>query len=188
MLRLVPNDPVALRQLGTLYLEQGQVIQAYPPLKKAAELHPEDPELQLKFGEAALALRQLPEAREVAQEVLEKKPGDEAALLLLVDTAVTPDEIKQTQEAIDRLRGNDQDRASYHLALGILELRQHNEARAESEFKAALALDPKSSGAYSALGRLYLEPQRSQSGRGGNEDCGRSEPAAITNAVAVPRF
>ena len=89
-------------------------------------------------------------------EVLEKKPGDEAALRLLVDTAVTPDEIQETQTAIDRLREKDRDRASYHIALGILELRQQNEAGAEKEIKAALELDPKSSRAYPALGRIYL--------------------------------
>ena len=88
-------------------------------------------------------------------QVLDKKPGDETALLLLVDTAVTPDEIKQTQKLIESLREKDQDRASYHLVLGILDLRQKNDVRAESRFKASLELDPKSSGAYSALGRLY---------------------------------
>ena len=40
VLRVTPNDAVALRQLGALYLTQGQVIQAYAPLKKAIELQP----------------------------------------------------------------------------------------------------------------------------------------------------
>ena len=145
---------MALRQLGAIFLDQGQLIQAYPLLKQAADLQPDDPELQLKFGQAALALRQLTQARDLAQQALGKKPGDETALLLLVDTAVAPDEIKETQTLIESLREKDQDRASYHLALGILDLRQKNDA-AEDEFKAALELDPKSSGAYSALGRLY---------------------------------
>jgi len=155
VLRLNPNEPAALSQLGGLYLEQGQMLQAYPLLKQATDLNPEDVELQLKLGEAALSLRQLADARESAQKVLDKKPGDEAALLLLVDTAVTPDDIRETQRSIERLRGNDKDRASYHLVLGILEFRLQNDARAESEFKSALQLDPKSSGAYAALGRLY---------------------------------
>lgn len=155
VLRLTPNDPVALRQLGIIYLDQGQLIQAYPLLKQAADLLPEDPELQLKFGQAALALGQRMQARDLAQPVLDKRPGDEAALLLLVDTAVTPDEIKETQKLIESLREKDRDRASYHLVLGILDLRQTNDTRAESAFKAALEMDPKSSGAYSALGRLY---------------------------------
>jgi tetratricopeptide (TPR) repeat protein len=155
VLRLVPNQPVALRQLGTIYLDQGQLIQAYPLLKQATDLQPEDPELQLKLGRAAFSLGQLRQARDLAQQVLDNKPGDETALLLLVDTAAAPDEIKETQKLIEGLRAKDQDRASYHLVSGILDLRQANAARAESEFKSALELDPKSSGAYSALGRLY---------------------------------
>ena len=47
VLRLAPTDPVALRQLGIIYHDQGQVIQAYPLLKQAAELHPVDVDVQL---------------------------------------------------------------------------------------------------------------------------------------------
>lgn len=154
-LRVMPSDPVALRQLGIIYFDQGQHLQAYPLIKQAAEVQPEDPGLQIKFGQAALALGQLTQARELAERALDKKPGDETALLVLVDTAVAPDEIKETQKLIENLREKDQDRASYHLVLGILDLRQGRDVRAESEFKASLALDPKSSGAYSALARLY---------------------------------
>jgi tetratricopeptide (TPR) repeat protein len=155
VLRLAPNDPMALSQLGIIYFDQGQIIQAYPLLKQALDLRPDEPALQLKLAQAALALGQLMQARDLAQQVLEKKPGDETALLLLVDTATTTDDIKETQQLIEGLRGRDRDRASYHLVLGILDFRLTNNARAESEFKAALELDPKSSGAYSALGRLY---------------------------------
>src|SRR5262245_4710649 len=155
VLRLAPKDPVALRQLGIIHLDQDQYVQAYLLLKQATELQPDDPELQLKLGQAALAFGWLTQARDLAQQVLDKKPGDETALLLLADTAVAPDEIKETQKLIESRREKDQDRASYHLAVGILDLRQKNDARAESEFKTALELDPKSSGAYAALGRLY---------------------------------
>lgn len=155
VLRLTPTNPVALRQLGIIYFDQGQLIQAHPLLKRATELQPDDLELQLKLGQTALAFGQLPEARDLGQQVLTKKPGDETALLLLVDTAVAPEEIKETQKLIESQRDGDQDRASYHLALGLLDARQSNEARAENQFKAAIELDPKSSAAYSALGRLY---------------------------------
>src|SRR5947209_5255430 len=70
VLRLAPNDPVALRQLGILYHDQGQIVQAYPPLKKAAELLPEDSEVQLKLGLTLLSLRQFAEARDSALQVL----------------------------------------------------------------------------------------------------------------------
>ena len=88
-------------------------------------------------------------------QVLEKQPGQEQALLLLADASRTPDDIEDARKLIQSLREKDQDRAHYHLALGALDLRQNDQARAESEFKAALTLDPKSSEAYAALALVY---------------------------------
>src|SRR5262249_21912576 len=95
------------------------------------------------------------QARDAALLVLEKQPGDEQALLLLANGAVTPADIEETRKQIDDLRSRDQDRPGYHLALGTLNLGQKNLAEAENEFKAALELDPKSSAAFTALGILY---------------------------------
>ena len=35
VLRLAPEDPAALRQLGSIYVDQGQSLQAYTLLKKS---------------------------------------------------------------------------------------------------------------------------------------------------------
>ena len=155
VLRFDPADPLAQRQLAIIYYDQGQLPQAYTQLKKSAELQPDDLELQLKLGLTYLSVRDYKQARDAALRILEKQPGNEQALLLLVDTALAPDEIEETRKTVEKLRGQDQDRAGYHLALGTLDLRQKEEARAESEFKQALNLDPKSAVAYMALGNLY---------------------------------
>ena len=155
VLRLAPEDPAALRQLGSIYLDQGQTLQAYPLLKKSSELQPDDPEIQVKLAAAFLSVGAYTEARDAAQQVLDKQPGNEQALLLLVDASRKPDDIEDARKLIQSLREKDQDRARYHLALGTLDLRQNDQPRAESEFKAALKLDPKSSEANAALGALY---------------------------------
>jgi tetratricopeptide (TPR) repeat protein len=155
VLRLDPADPVALPRLALVYEGQGELIQAYPLLKKSAELQPDNLEVQLKFGLANLAIHEYAQARDAAQQILGKQPGHEQALLLLAYTAFAPEEIAETRKLVESLRAQDQDRAGYHLALGVLDLRQKDEARAESEFKTALALDPKSSAAYAGLGMLY---------------------------------
>jgi tetratricopeptide (TPR) repeat protein len=155
VLRLAPEDPAALRQLGSIYVDQGQSLQAYTLLKKSSELQPDDPEIQLKFASVLLAAGSYTEARDAAQQVLEKQPENEQALLLLVDASRTPDDIADARKYIQSLRDKDQDRARYHLALGSLDLRQNDQARAESEFKAAFNLDPKSIDANVALGSLY---------------------------------
>jgi tetratricopeptide (TPR) repeat protein len=155
VLSLAPEDPAALHQLGIIYVDQGQIVQAYPLLKKSAELQPDDPEIQLNLGLIYLAGRDYTQARDAASQVLERQPGNEQALLLFADASRTPDDIEDARKRIQSLREKDQDRSGYHLALGALDLRQNDQARAESEFKTALNLDPKSIEAHAALGSLY---------------------------------
>jgi tetratricopeptide (TPR) repeat protein len=155
VLRLAPEDPTALRQLGGIYVEQGQMLQAYPLLKKVSELQPDDAKIQVKLGVTLFALGSNVEARDAALQVLEKQPENEEALLLFVDASRTPYDIADARKLIQSLRDKDQDRARYHLALGALDLRQNDPARAESEFKTALNLDPKSIEANAALGSFY---------------------------------
>ena len=156
VLRLAPTDPVALRRLGIIYHDQGQIVQAYPLLKEATELLPEDSEAQLKFGLTFLSLGQFAEARDSALQVLDKQPGDEQALVLLADTAGSPaNTVEEIRTLVHDRRTQDHDRPGYHLALGSLDLRQKEEVRAEGEFKRTLELDPRSGAAHSALGVLY---------------------------------
>jgi tetratricopeptide (TPR) repeat protein len=155
VLRLAPENPAALRQLGTLYLDRGQPLQAYPLLKKISELQPDDAEIQLKIGTILLSGGLLAEARDAARQALDKHPDNDQALLLFADASRNPDDIEDARKFIQTLRDNDQDHPRYHLALGALDLRQNNPARAETEFKAALDLDPKSSETNAVLGMFY---------------------------------
>src|SRR5215467_5562895 len=155
VLSLAPEDQAALRQLGIIYVDQGQIIQAYPLLKKGAELKPDDAAIQLKLGLLYLAARDYTQARDAASQVLEKQPDNDQALLLLADASRTPDDIADARKRIQSLREKGQDRASYHLALASLDLQQYEQPRAESELKAAVNLDPKSIEAHAALASLY---------------------------------
>jgi tetratricopeptide (TPR) repeat protein len=155
VLSIAPEDPAALRQLGMIYVDQGQIVQAYSLLKKGAELQPDDPEIQLKLGAIFLSGRGYTQARDAASQILEKQPDNDQALLLLADASRTPDDIADARKRIQSLREKGQDRASYHLALASLDLQQYEQPRAESELKAAVNLDPKSIEAHAALASLY---------------------------------
>src|SRR5262249_40578607 len=104
VLRQSPDDPVALPRLAILYYDQRQLAQAYPLLKQAAELRPDDPEVQIKFGFILLSTAQYAEARDAALRILAKQPGDEQALSLLVDTGRSPDEVAEIRKMIEGLR------------------------------------------------------------------------------------
>jgi len=155
VIRLAPTDPVALVRLGIIYHEQGQIIQAFPLLRQAAEVQPENSEVKLKLGLSLLSLGEYAQARDAALLVLEQQPGDEEALILLSDTAVAPKDVEEIQKLVESLRQRDQDRPGYHLALGALDLRRKDPVHAEIEFKAALDMEPRSSAAHAAVGILY---------------------------------
>jgi predicted Zn-dependent protease len=155
VLQLTPADPVAVRQLGIIYSDRGQLLAAYPLLKKAAELEPDNLEVQLKLGQTLLAARDIRDARAAALRILDKQPTNDQALILLGETAIVRNDIDEVQKLLEGLREKDQGRAAYHVASGTLALRQKDEARAEEEFKAAIAADPKLAVAHAALGNLY---------------------------------
>jgi tetratricopeptide (TPR) repeat protein len=155
VLSRAPEHQAALRQLGIIYLDQGQIVQAYPLLKKLVDLQPDDPEAQLKLATVYLSGRDFRQARDAASQVLEKQPDNAQALLLLADASQTPDDIADARKRIQSAREKDQDRAGYHLALAALDFRQNEQPRGESELKTAVDLDPKSSEALAALGTLY---------------------------------
>lgn len=155
VLRVAPDNTFAMRNLGSLYYDQGQIAQAYALLKKYAGLQPDDPEMQVKYGFALFATGEFAQARETTLQALSKRPGDEQALSLLADTARSPDDLRDVRKTIEDLQKNDQDRSGYRAALGSLYLRQGDKARAEAEFKKAIELDPKSSTPHVGLATLY---------------------------------
>src|SRR5215472_65866 len=104
VLSRAPEDLAALRQLGIIYVDQGQITEAYPLLKKGAELQPDDPEIQLKLGLIYLAGRDYTQARDAASQVLEKQPDNGQALLLFADASRTPDDITDARKRIQSLR------------------------------------------------------------------------------------
>lgn len=176
VLRLAPDDLVAMRRLAILYHNQGQIAQAYPLLKKYTGLQPDDAEMQVKYGLALLSTGDYAQVREAALQALSKRPGDEQAMLLLADTARSPEEIDDVRKIIGDLRKADQDRPSYHLAFGSLDLRKGDKARAETEFKTALELDPKSGTPHASLAMLYWS----------NNDLKAADQAFKTAADAAP--
>jgi Flp pilus assembly protein TadD len=135
VLRLSPGDPAAVRELAAIYHNQRQLAQSYPLLKKAAELAPDDAEVQIDFAESSLAGGDFLTAHDAAVKVLEKHPGNPRALMLLANAAVTPAAAAETRTLVLGLREKDEDRAGYHLALGALALRERDETGARLNSK-----------------------------------------------------
>jgi tetratricopeptide (TPR) repeat protein len=154
VLRLSPNDLGAQRQLASIYLDQGQLRQAFPLLQRAAAADPNNLDLQVKLLRANLTARQFQPARDQAQQIVENHPGQDEALMLLASAGIGLNDIEGTRKILDDIRPDDKQRAGYHVAQGLLLLAQNDEVGGENEFKAAVKTDPKFAPAHASLATL----------------------------------
>ena len=150
----------AIARLGLIYLDEGRIRQSVPYLLKARELQPENLEVRNKLGMLYVSSGKFKEAREEAEYILTRKPTDEDAPIIFVESSfATPAEIDAARERLKQLPGGAADGAPVITALGLIELRQKNLPAAEAAFQRALKINPKSSAAYSALATVYLVQQ-----------------------------
>jgi tetratricopeptide (TPR) repeat protein len=96
-------QPRALVGLGEVYLNQGRLDRASAFLAKAKELLPDDVDVRLKLGMCQLSLRQPAEARSAARFVLERRPADPEAPLLLADTSQNGPEVEESRAILKAL-------------------------------------------------------------------------------------
>lgn len=177
VLRLASSDPVAQRQLGLLYFEQGQLRQALPLLKRAADAEPDNLELKTKLVRTYLGGSAFQLAHDLAQQIIEKKPGQDEAIMLLADAGIRLNQIDDTQKYLDGIREEDKQRAGYHVAQGMLHLAQRQESEAENDFHAATKADSKFAPAHAGLAALYWA----------HKDLQRAEQEFRTSAELSPK-
>jgi tetratricopeptide (TPR) repeat protein len=154
VLRVAPSDSVAQRQLGLLYFEQGQIRQALPLLKRAADAEPDNWELKTKLVRTYLSASEFQLARDLAQQIVEKQPGQDDAMMLLAEAGLRLNQIDDTRKLLDGIRETDRQRAGYHVAQGMLLLAERQDSGAENEFNAAVKSDPKFAPAHAGLAAI----------------------------------
>lgn len=153
--RLEPMNARAIRQLGYLLHEQGAVLSAYKFLAKAVELNPQDTEIALKLASAQVAVGEWKKGQDAAVAILAKDPANKDAIIVLAESAMTPELTATTAQWLERIRPAASMKAEFHLALGQLALRRKDMVAAEAAVRQAIAVEPKSVAAHVALGDWY---------------------------------
>ena len=153
LLRADPTNSAANRQLGLLWLEMGAPAQAMPFLLRAKDETPDDLATRGKLALALRSVRQLAGARKEALEILARDPAADDALLVLADTAQTPEQRRATEAEFSKAEGRPS--ANLQLALATLAGKKGDAEAAEQALTRALELDPKSAGAHLALANLW---------------------------------
>jgi tetratricopeptide (TPR) repeat protein len=149
-----PSLAAAHERLATSALALGDGATALGAIVRAADLKPDDLDLQVKAGTFLLLAKRFEDARGRAEKVLAKAPNRGDALVLRAnalaglsdfDAAVT-----QLQDAIQL-----DPRAALYSNLGSFELARGRKDDAEAAFRRAVELEPRSVNAQLALAQ-YL--------------------------------
>ena len=155
VLQIENFNPLAIGRLGQIYSDQGRIGQAIAYVTKGRELQPENLELRVKFAQLSLATGNRKEARIEANTILNRRPQDPDAPLVLAATIAKPQDIDEVRTRLTSLPPPAPNGAPVLTALGLIELRQGHLKEAEAILKRALATDPKYASAYAALGSVY---------------------------------
>jgi tetratricopeptide (TPR) repeat protein len=156
VLQIQPSNAKALKNIGLAHFELKEFAQAFAFLSRAEEVAPDDIDVRLKLASMYLAGRELDKARKESSFVLEKQPKNFEALLLYAGTAKTAEEIDEALKRLESLRGELDGRARFHLAVAALQIRKGDTKSGEREMKEAIAREPSSADARTALGTYYL--------------------------------
>jgi tetratricopeptide (TPR) repeat protein len=146
----------AIGRLGIIYYEQGRYGRAAPFLIKGKELAPENLELRQKLAAVYLSAGRTKDARDEAVFVLDRKPQDDEAPLILAEAAVTTNAIAEAQERLKAVVQKTGETAILDVALAHLEQNRGDYPAAAADLQRAKALDPKSSTVLWAYGNLYF--------------------------------
>src|SRR5712691_863331 len=154
-LRIEGTNPHATRQLGLAYYQTGELSQAFRYLLKAQELEPDNLDVRLKLGTIYLLGGRSEEAASEAEVTLRKEPTNLPALTLLAGAAKTPQAVDTTIHRLEAVRADVESHAKFHLALAGLYLRKQDATAAERAFQEAVAREPRSVEAHTAVGNFY---------------------------------
>ena len=129
VLRYDPVNVQASGRLGLIYYEQGRLQRASWWLAKGSQMAPNDLNLRMKLGFIYSSAGQFKLALDEANFILERKPLDDEAPLLLAETVTQPKEIVATRQRLETM-ARTSDRVSVEVALGNLAMREQNLAAA----------------------------------------------------------
>jgi tetratricopeptide (TPR) repeat protein len=144
-LKADPGNPEAVKHLGLIRENQGLSYEAAGMLTYAKEKLPKDDLVGVKLAQSMLALGFVQDSRKELLAVLDRTPSDGEALVLLAESSLTPEWMKESEE---RIKKSGKKTTSTRLASALLELRRGAVEKGEAAVEEVLATDSKSARAH----------------------------------------
>ena len=155
------RDGAVRLKLANAFLAVGDFANGLREYVRAADLRPDDLDLQVKTGNLLLVARQSDDAKARAEKVLAKDPGYVDAQILLANALAGLKDLDGAVAQIEDALRIAPDRSGTYSNLGFLELSRGKRDAAEEAFKRAVKLQPNSVLAHLALGNFYWLTDRS---------------------------
>ena len=144
VLRVAPGHRLAVRQLGLVHFQLGELRPAFPYLLAARERDPGDLTIRLMLGRVYLLGNAPGSARQEAAFVLEREPRNADALVLLGGASRTREEIDATIRRVEAVTPGIESPPRLRIALADLYLRKRDVPAAERLLREAVAREPTS--------------------------------------------
>src|SRR5208283_2926853 len=161
-----PKDTAARAAYARLLMTEGRKTDAEAFLKQTkidlpeyASLyrdHPKDPKVKKNYIQILILKNQLDEASKLTDEILKTSPHDGDALIFRAQIQIHHNDASSAIDSLQAALKNDSDNGVAHFWLGKAFDLQHNDARAESEWREAVRLRPDLSDAQLALANLEM--------------------------------
>jgi tetratricopeptide (TPR) repeat protein len=149
-------------RLALAYENSGDLPQSVTELTRAADLLPDDVEVQLRTANMLLMTGQFEDAATRAQRLLERQPQNVDALVILGRAKASLREADSAIAAIEQAQLQLPNEPRLYEALGGLQRSRGNIDTAEKAFQKAVELRPSSLGATQALAAFYVSTGRAE--------------------------
>jgi tetratricopeptide (TPR) repeat protein len=150
------DDSEGYRMLGDFYFAGGDLDKATAEYGSLYSAHPRDLQVKKNYVQLLILKNRLDEAAKLNGEILKANPRDVDALVYLGQIQLRHGDANGAADSLQNALKNDPDNAVAHYQLGVAFDQQHNEARAESEWREAIRLRPDLTDAQRALASVEL--------------------------------
>jgi cellulose synthase operon protein C len=144
------------RMLGDFYFANGDLDKALDEYASIYNDHPRDLQVKRNYIQILILKNRIDEAAKLNDDILKTNPRDGDALIYRGQIQLRKNDPAGAADSFQNALRNDQDNAVAHYQLGLAFDQQHNEGRAEEEWRAAVRLRPDLTDAQRALATLEL--------------------------------
>jgi len=153
----IPDKSEAYRMLGDFYFANGELDKATTEYSSLYSDHPKDPQVKKNYIQLLILKNRLDEAKKLNEEVLKANSHDVDALVYKAQIQIRQGNGSGAADTLQTALRNDPDNAIAHYQLGVAYSLQHDEARAQSEWREAVRIRPDLTDAQRSLAAMELQ-------------------------------